>query len=335
MPHLLEVENLHTHFPTRAGLVRSVDDVSFYIDEGELMGLVGESGCGKSITALSIMRLIAPPGKIVAGSIRFRCEELTTASTDRLREIRGNDIAMIFQDPMTSLNPVYTVGEQIAEALRLHRRLDRKKAWEAAIEAMREVSIPSPERRVSDYPHQLSGGMRQRVMIAMALACDPELLIADEPTTALDVTIQAQILELLDHLRKTRKLAVLLITHDLGVVAEVADRVCVMYTGKIVEESEVDEIFREPKHPYTQGLLRSVPKLTEAGISKAARLQTIEGTVPSPTDLPPGCHFAPRCSYRMEKCTHGVIPLYSHSDGAKVRCVLYEQHADSLMAASS
>src|SRR5688500_7410101 len=259
---LLEVTNLRTQFPTRAGLVKAVDGVSFSIGEGELVGLVGESGCGKSITALSIMRLIGSPGKIVGGSILFKGEDLVQASPDRLREIRGNDIAMIFQDPMTSLNPVYTVGKQIAEALRLHRRLDKKAAWNAAIESMREVSIPSPERRAADYPHQLSGGMRQRVMIAMALACDPELLVADEPTTALDVTIQAQILELLDELRKTRKLAVLLITHDLGVVAETADRVCVMYTGKIVEESGVDEIFEKPKHPYTQGLLRSVPKLT-------------------------------------------------------------------------
>src|SRR5688572_25098102 len=286
MASLLEVDNLKTYFQTRAGLVRSVDGVSFRLGEGELLGLVGESGCGKSITALSIMRLISEPGKIVGGRIKFKGEELTTAPAERLREIRGNDIAMIFQDPMTSLNPVFTVGEQIAEALRLHRNLDKKAAKQAAIEAMREVSIPSPERRVKDYPHQLSGGMRQRVMIAMALACDPELLIADEPTTALDVTIQAQILELLDELRKTRKLAVLLITHDLGVVAEVADRVCVMYTGKIVEESGVDEIFAKPKHPYTQGLLRSVPKLTVEGIERAVRLETIEGTVPSPTNLP-------------------------------------------------
>src|SRR5258706_7688405 len=255
MVDLLEVTNLRTQFPTRAGLVKSVDGVSFRIAEGELLGLVGESGCGKSITALSIMRLISPPGKIVGGSVKFKGEELTTASDERLREIRGNDIAMIFQDPMTSLNPVFTVGEQIAEALRLHRKLDKKEAWAGAIEAMKEVSIPSPERRVSDYPHQLSGGMRQRVMIAMALACDPELLIADEPTTALDVTIQAQILELLDELRVSRKLAVLLITHDFCVVAEVADRVCVMYTGKIVEESGVDELFANAKHPYTRGLL--------------------------------------------------------------------------------
>lgn len=323
MSKLLEVSNLQTHFPTRAGLVRAVNDVSFSVDEGELVGLVGESGCGKSITALSIMRLIYPPGKIAAGSIKFKGEELTTASGDRMREIRGNDIAMIFQDPMTSLNPVYTVGEQIAEALRLHRKLDKKAAWTAAIDAMREVSIPSPERRANDYPHQLSGGMRQRVMIAMALACDPELLIADEPTTALDVTIQAQILELLDNLRQTRKLAVLLITHDLGVVAETADRVCVMYTGKIVEESGVEELFADPKHPYTRGLFNSVPKLSTPDVERATRLETIEGTVPSPTELPPGCHFAPRCKHRMPECEIGEIPLYDTELDVKVRCVFY------------
>jgi peptide/nickel transport system ATP-binding protein/oligopeptide transport system ATP-binding protein len=325
MAPLLEVDNLQTYFETRAGLVKSVDGVSFSIGEGELVGLVGESGCGKSITALSIMRLVSKPGRIVGGSIRFKGEELTTASSDRLREIRGDDIAMIFQDPMTSLNPVYTVGEQIAEALRLHKKLDRKAAWDAAVAAMREVSIPSPERRAKDYPHQLSGGMRQRVMIAMALACDPELLIADEPTTALDVTIQAQILELLDDLRKTRKLAVLLITHDLGVVAEVADRVCVMYTGRVVERSNVRELFADPKHPYTRGLLRSVPRLSDATAPRATRLSTIEGTVPSPTNLPDGCHFAPRCEHRMEKCTHGTIPLYPAADGSLVRCVLYDE----------
>jgi oligopeptide/dipeptide ABC transporter ATP-binding protein len=241
-----------------------------------------------------------------------------------MRAIRGDDIAMIFQDPMTSLNPVYTVGEQVAEALRLHRKLSRKAAHAAAIEAMREVSIPDPARRVDDYPHQLSGGMRQRVMIAMALACDPKLLIADEPTTALDVTIQAQILELLDELRRTRELAVLLITHDLGVVAEVADRVAVMYTGKIVEESPVEELFERPKHPYTVGLLRSVPKLTAEGVVRKTRLETIEGTVPQPTDLPPGCHFAPRCPHRMPRCTEGEIPLYDLADNVKVRCVLYD-----------
>jgi oligopeptide/dipeptide ABC transporter ATP-binding protein len=324
MTHLLEVNNLQTQFPTRAGLVRAVDGVSFYLDRGELLGLVGESGCGKSMTALSIMRLISSPGKIVGGEILFDGKNLLKLSDSEMRQIRGDDIAMIFQDPMTSLNPVFTVGEQIAEALRLHRKLSRKQARLAAIEAMREVSIPDPARRISDYPHQLSGGMRQRVMIAMALACDPKLLIADEPTTALDVTIQAQILELLDDLRRNRELAVLLITHDLGVVAEVADRVAVMYTGRIVEESPVDELFARPKHPYTEGLLRSVPKLTSEFVAKAVRLETIEGVVPSPTDLPPGCHFAPRCSHRMPRCTTEEIPLYDLDNEVRVRCVLFD-----------
>ena len=323
--HLLEVTDLRTQFPTRAGLVRAVDGVSFHLERGELLGVVGESGCGKSITALSIMRLVAPPGKIVSGEIKFDGQNLLTLSASEIRAMRGNDIAMIFQDPMTSLNPVFTVGEQIAEALRLHRQLPRNAARLAAIEAMREVSIPDPERRVNDYPHQLSGGMRQRVMIAMALACDPKLLIADEPTTALDVTIQAQILELLNGLRKTRELGVLLITHDLGVVAEVADRVAVMYTGKIVEESPVVELFARPKHPYTEGLLRSVPKLTVADVIKKERLETIEGTVPRPTDLPPGCHFAPRCPHRMPRCVEGEIPLYELAGEVQVRCVLYDQ----------
>ncbi len=325
MPQLLEVADLKTYFETRSGLVKAVDEVSFSIGEGELLGLVGESGCGKSITALSVMRLISPPGRIVGGTISFKGENITTASDERMRSIRGNDIAMIFQDPMTSLNPVYTVGEQIAEALRLHRKLDRRAAWRGAVEAMKEVSIPSPEIRAGDYPHQLSGGMRQRVMIAMSLACDPKLLIADEPTTALDVTIQAQILELLDELRRTRKLAVLLITHDLGVIAEVADRVCVMYTGKIVEESSVDEIFADPKHPYTRGLLRSVPKIGSEDNEKRGRLSTIEGTVPSPTDLPDGCHFAPRCEFRKEICVRGDIPLFEASNGSFVRCVLFDK----------
>jgi len=324
MSHLLEVNNLRTYFPTRRGLVRAVDGVSFYLDRGELLGLVGESGCGKSMTALSVMRLIAPPGKIVEGEILFDGQDLLKLTDAEMRQMRGDEIAMIFQDPMTSLNPVFTVGEQIAEALRLHRKLSRKEAKRAAIEAMREVAIPDPARRIDDYPHQLSGGMRQRVMIAMALACNPKLLIADEPTTALDVTIQAQILELLDELRKQRELAVLLITHDLGVVAEVADRVAVMYTGRIVEESPVDELFARPKHPYTEGLLRSVPKLTSEHVARKERLETIDGTVPRPTDLPPGCHFAPRCSHRMPRCTEGDIPLYPLEKGVQVRCVLYD-----------
>src|SRR5438067_11273316 len=294
MAHLLEVKNLQTHFPTRAGLVRAVEGVSFYLDEGELLGLVGESGCGKSITALSIMRLVGPPGKIVGGEILFGGENLLRASEERMRGIRGNDIAMIFQDPMTSLNPVFTVGDQIAEALRLHRKLDKKRAWAAAIEAMKEVSIPSPERRVNDYPHQLSGGMRQRVMIAMALACDPDLLIADEPTTALDVTIQAQILALMADLKKRIGAAILLITHDLGVVAEVCDEVAVMYSGRIVEQSDTAGIFANPKHPYTQGLLTSIPMLGK----KQDRLNVIKGNVPNPLAIPRGCAFHPRCPHR-------------------------------------
>src|SRR4026207_6164 len=324
MQHLLDVNNLRTHFPTRAGLVRAVDGISFHVDGGELLGLVGESGCGKSITALSVMRLVAPPGKIVGGGITFDGKDLLRLSDAEMRQIRGDDVAMIFQDPMTSLNPVFTVGEQIAEALRLHRKLSRKAARAAAIEAMREVAIPDPSRRVDDYPHHLAGGMRQRVMIAMALACDPKLLIADEPTTALDVTIQAQILELLNDLRKNRELAVLLITHDLGVVAEVADRVAVMYTGKIVEEAPVHELFARPRHPYTEGLLRSVPKLSVEHVAKKERLETIEGVVPSPTNLPPGCHFAPRCPRRMPRCEEGEIPLYDLEGGVKVRCVLFD-----------
>src|SRR5467141_1143293 len=327
MSHLLEVENLHTYFQTREGLVCAVEGVSFHLDRGELLGLVGESGCGKSMTALSIMRLIAAPGEIVAGEILFDGKNLLQLSNREMRAVRGNDIAMIFQDPMTSLNPVFTVGEQIAEALRLHRGLSRKAARAAAIEAMREVSIPDPALRADDYPHQLSGGMRQRVMIAMALACDPKLLIADEPTTALDVTIQAQILDLLNQLRGTRELAVLLITHDLGVVAEVAERVAVMYTGKIVEESPVDELFARPKHPYTEGLLRSVPKLTAKDVARKTRLQTIEGTVPRPTALPAGCHFEPRCQYRMPRCKETEIPLYDVIPGVQVRCVLFDPAA--------
>jgi len=322
MSVLLEVRGLKTYFFARSGVIRAVDDVSFFIREGELLGLVGESGCGKSVTALSIMRLVPPPSKIVAGEIIFKGENLLEVSEERMRQIRGNSIAMIFQDPMTSLNPVYTVGEQIAEVLRLHRRMGRKDAWEAAIEAMKEVAIPDPSRRAKEYPHQLSGGMRQRVMIAMALACDPDLLIADEPTTALDVTIQAQILDLLEKLRQERKLAVLLITHDLGVIAEVADRVCVMYTGKILEEASKLEIFEDPKHPYTQGLLRSVPKPSFAMKQKSNRLQTIEGMVPNLLNLPPGCHFAPRCGFRKDICDKSEIPLKKVND-AKVRCVLY------------
>ncbi|MGH9899556.1 MAG: ABC transporter ATP-binding protein [Pyrinomonadaceae bacterium] len=330
--HLLEVRNLQTHFPTRAGLLRAVDGISFYIDHGEVFGLVGESGCGKSITALSIMRLIARPGEIAGGEVFLSGRDLLKITKEEMRSVRGNDIAMIFQDPMTSLNPVYTVGEQIAEVIRLHRHLTRKEAKLTSIAAMHEVAIPDPERRFNDYPHQLSGGMRQRIMIAMALACDPKLLIADEPTTALDVTIQAQILDLLGNLRRTRDLSLLLITHDMGVIAEIADRVAVMYTGLIVEESPVKEIFSSPKHPYTVGLLNSVPKLSSDGTGRSERLLTIEGSVPNPANLPPGCHFAPRCSRVMPNCVMpncktGEIPVYQMPNQTRVRCELYRDRS--------
>src|SRR5438128_2980886 len=257
--HLLEVRNLHTQFQTREGLVRAVDGVSFHLDRGELLGLVGESGCGKSITALSIMRLVAPPGKIASGKILFDGHDLLKFSNAEMRALRGNDIAMIFQDPMTSLNPVFTVGEQIAEALRLHRKLSRKDARKAAIDAMQEVAIPDSELRASDYPHQLSGGMRQRVMIAMALACDPKVLIADEPTTALDVTIQAQILDLIRDLQSRLGLAVILVTHDLGIVAQYADDVTILYAARVMERASAAELFQNPLCPYTKALFAALP----------------------------------------------------------------------------
>lgn len=318
---LLEVKNLRTYFATARGEVRSVDDVSFSLAQGETLSLVGESGCGKSVTALSLLRLVTPPGRIVGGEIRFAGRDLLTLSEAEMRTIRGDDIAMIFQDPMTSLNPVYTVGEQIAEAIRLHRKVGRKEAWQQAIEGMRDVAIPAPDVRAKNYPHELSGGMRQRVMIAMALACNPKLLIADEPTTALDVTIQAQILDLLTELREKHNLALLLITHDLGVVAETSDRVAVMYAGKIVEQASARELFRHPRHPYTEGLLRAVPRLNETGEAKKRRLHTIEGVVPNPLALPPGCRFAPRCVHAQAVCRHGEIALKEVSAGHHTRCV--------------
>ncbi len=306
--------------------MRSVDGVSFYIDRGELLGLVGESGCGKSITALSIMRLIAAPGKIVGGEIIFEGENLLTASEDRLREIRGDDIAMIFQDPMTSLNPVYTVGEQIAEALRLHRKLSRKAAREATVEAMKEVAIPDPARRVDDYPHQFSGGMRQRVMIALALSCNPDLLIADEPTTALDVTTQAQILSLMKRLQEDFGSAIIIITHDLGVVAETADEVLVMYAANVVEQANVYDLFNRPQHPYTWGLMGSLPRL-EADVE---RLTQIPGQPPSLLRPPRGCRFHPRCPYVMEVCKTTVpelVPTQRDPEHLQ-RCHLDEETKD-------
>jgi oligopeptide/dipeptide ABC transporter ATP-binding protein len=327
MDNILEIKKLSTHFFTRAGVVKAVDDVSFAIERGSTLALVGESGSGKSVTSLSVMRLLQQPGKIVAGSILFNGKDLTKASDEAMRKLRGSEIAMIFQDPMTSLNPVYTVGEQIAEAIRLHENLSKKDAWAKAVEMMQRVKIPDADRRAKDYPHQLSGGMRQRVMIAMALSCKPELLIADEPTTALDVTIQAEILDLLRGLKDDFDLSMLLITHDLGVVAETADRVAVMYAGRIVEEALVREIFHHPKHPYTEGLLRSVPKLSATGLRRK-RLDTIEGTVPNLLALPDGCKFAPRCAYKITECTTGDIDLMDVNESRKSRCIRYDVVGD-------
>ncbi len=317
---LLDVRHLRTAFATSRGEVRAVDDVSFSINRGETLCLVGESGCGKSVTALSILRLISSPGRITGGEILFDDLQLLTLTESEMRKIRGNDIAMIFQDPMTSLNPVFTAGEQIAEAIRLHRKVSRREAWNQAVEGMRNVAIPAPELRARSYPHELSGGMRQRVMIAMALACDPKLLIADEPTTALDVTIQAQILELLDDLRRDRNLGLLLITHDLGVVAETADHVAVMYAGQIVEHAPVEELFSRPRHPYTEGLLRAVPRLTSTKLQKRLRLETIEGVVPNPLDWPEGCRFGPRCRHQEPACGRGPIALEDVTRAHLSRC---------------
>ena len=317
---VLEVRNLSTHFFTRAGRIKAADDVSFSIEPGSTLALVGESGSGKSVTSLSLMRLVPPPGKITAGEILFNGRDLLKLDDEQMRRLRGREIAMIFQDPMTSLNPVFTVGDQIAEAIEIHERTPRRQAWTKAVEMMTRVKIPDAGRRARDYPHQLSGGMRQRVMIAMALSCKPRLLIADEPTTALDVTIQAEILELLRGLKDDFHLSMLLITHDLGVVAETADRVAVMYAGRIVEEAPVEEIFHNPRHPYTEGLLRSVPRLTEEGL-KLRRLATIEGAVPSLLHLPRGCAFAPRCAYVIDDCTADEISLLAVNDEHRARCI--------------
>jgi peptide/nickel transport system ATP-binding protein/oligopeptide transport system ATP-binding protein len=297
---LLRVDDLHTHFFTDDGVVRAVDGVSFEIHAGETLAVVGESGSGKSVTSLSILRLIpSPPGRIVSGSIRFKGRELTALPEREMRRIRGGEISMIFQEPMTSLNPVYTCGEQILEAVVLHEGLSRRAARQRAIEMLARVGIPAPEQRVDEYPHQMSGGMRQRVMIAMALACKPAILIADEPTTALDVTIQAQILELLKELQRDLGMAVLLITHDLGVVAETADRVAVMYAGQLVESCDVRAAFARSLHPYTAGLIASLPRLGE----KQETLRVIPGTVPDPSRFPAGCRFHPRCPVVEERCT--------------------------------
>lgn len=317
--NLIEVRDLKTYFYTHEGVATAVDGVSWSLQRGKMLAIVGESGCGKSVTALSLMRLIAdPPGRIVGGQILFEGKDLLELSEDEMRQIRGNRIAMIFQEPMSSLNPVYTVGYQIVEAVQLHQKLRGQAAWDVAVESLRQVGIPSPETRVYDYPHQMSGGMRQRVMIAMALSCNPSLLIADEPTTALDVTIQAQILALLRSLQEKRNMAVVLITHDLGVVAQVADEVCVMYASRIVERAGVHELFAHPLHPYTQGLFRSIPRLGEL----KARLDVIPGNVPNPLRFPPGCKFHPRCTLGSQdaQCRSKEPPLQEVKPGHWVAC---------------
>jgi oligopeptide/dipeptide ABC transporter ATP-binding protein len=321
--YLLEIKGLKTHFFTDEGVSPAVDGVDYAVRKGETLGVVGESGCGKSVTALSIMRLIPePPGKIIDGDILFENQSLLALSNDEMRRIRGNKISMIFQEPMTSLNPVYTIGNQISEALRLHQGLTKKDAHERAVEMLQLVGIPLPERRVNEHPHQLSGGMRQRAMIAMALSCNPSLLIADEPTTALDVTIQAQILDLMVSLKADLDTAIILITHDLGVVAESAARVVVMYAGKVVEEADVYNIFEHPLHPYTEGLLESIPRIDRSA-QKKTRLTEIQGVVPIPSQLPEGCHFNPRCPKVMDVCRHENPELKKESDDHRVRCWLY------------
>ncbi len=324
---LIEVRGLKTYFYTEDGVVRAVDGVDYVIEQEKTLGIVGESGCGKSVTALSIMGLVQiPPGKIEEGEILFhrggKVMDLTKFNPKgrEMRSIRGNEIAMIFQEPMTSLNPVYTIGNQIMEAIILHQKLNKAKAKQKAIDMLREVGIPLPEQRVDEYPHQLSGGMRQRAMIAMALSCNPSLLIADEPTTALDVTIQAQVLELMNELRREFQASIQFITHDLGVIAGMADDVVVMYLGRIVEGSTVGEVFHNPKHPYTQGLLNSIPSL----VSRKDRLEPIKGVVPDPFEVPPGCGFEPRCPHAMEICKTTMPGLKEVAPGHNAACWLYE-----------
>ncbi len=313
---LLEIAGLATHFYTRAGVVKAVDNVSFTLAKGRVLGLVGESGCGKTVTALSILNLVPPPGRIVSGSIFFEGKDLLSLSSEAMRGIRGARISMIFQEPMTALNPVFTIGNQIAEVLTTHRKLSPQDALDQAVGLLASVGIPAPEKRVHEYPHQLSGGMRQRVMIAMAIACKPSLILADEPTTALDVTIQAHILELLGQIQEEMGMAMILVTHDLGLIAERAQEVAVMYAGRIVEQADTQELFARPLHPYTRGLMASVPR---PGTGARARLKAIPGSVPRLTDLPAGCKFQPRCDIKTERCGSEpeLVELYP---GHKVRC---------------
>jgi oligopeptide/dipeptide ABC transporter ATP-binding protein len=326
---LVEINDLRTHFFTDEGIARAVDGVSLTIPRGKTMGLVGESGCGKSVTALSLIGLVSPPGRIVGGSITYHSGqgpiELTKLPEQRMRKLRGNAIAMIFQEPMTSLNPVFTVGSQISEAIRIHQRVSRKEAWRRALEMLRKVRVPAPEQRMRSFPHQFSGGMRQRVMIAMSLACNPSLLIADEPTTALDVTIQAQILDLLRGLQQENGMSILIITHDLGIIAEMADEVAVMYASKIVEFSGVIDLFRKPRHPYTIGLFGSRPV---PGMLRTKRLQSIEGVVPSPLNFPSGCKFHPRCPYAESRCLLEEPVLRDLGGGHLASCHFAEEIAE-------
>ena len=324
---LLEIKGLKTHFKTDDGWLHAVDGVDMAVDAGQTLCVVGESGCGKSVTAKTVMKLIdMPPGKIVAGQVLWRGRDLVPLSPSEMQKIRAKEIAIVFQEPMTSLNPVYTVGAQIAESVRLHEGLSKKDALDRAVEMLRRVRIPTPERRIHDHPHQFSGGMRQRVMIAIALACNPQLLIADEPTTALDVTIQAQILDLLAELKAESGMAVMLITHAMGVVAEVAQRVVVMYAGQVVEEAPVEALFAEPRHPYTRGLIRSIPRIDTAATHKV-RLEAIAGTVPKLIDPAPGCRFAARCKFAVADCSLSTPPLREITPGHKVACFLAESIA--------
>lgn len=318
---VLEVKGLSTSFSTDNGIIPVVNNIDFTVKRQEVVGIVGESGCGKSVTSLSIMGLIPTSNGKVEGGIYFNGENLANFSEKKMRSIRGNEIAMIFQEPMTSLNPVFTIGEQLTEAIKIHWKWSKKKAREHAIQMLQKVGLPRAEQLINEYPHQLSGGMRQRVMIAMAMLCNPKLLIADEPTTALDVTIQAQILELMKKLNKETDTSIIMITHDLGVVAEMCQRIIVMYSGKIVEEADVRTIFKEPKHPYTVGLIQSVPDMRE----KKERLYSIPGNVPKPGSIEFGCHFAPRCSHAHDRCFTDTPDLTNLNNGQKVRCWLYEE----------
>ena len=322
---LLDVKNLETEFKVKRGTVKAVNGVSFQVDKGEILAVVGESGCGKSVTSLSIMGLIRDPGRVSGGEILFNGEDLLKKNHKEMEKIRGDRISMIFQEPMTSLNPVYRIKDQIMENILTHEKVSKEEAYKRAVKMLELVGIPDPEKRAHDYPHQMSGGMRQRVMIAMALSCHPELLIADEPTTALDVTIQAQILDLINRLRNELGMAVLLITHDLGVVAETADRVVVMYCGRVVEQASVMQLFTKPLHPYTRGLMDSIPRLDE----DRERLYMIKGIVPDPTNLPKGCPFADRCDHCMDKCREHMPKLVETEEGRQVRCFLVSDEEEA------